>query len=355
MIDACVRGHARGELASKPLRLKARDPLVGVWNGYIPIYTGCISRFGSSLRSPSTRSTVNLRAQSRYVAASRFSPCHFSRYSITDLYLYSSLPLSLSLLPDFIAFPLLSRFLPISSEMKTLSVQRFFLSFRFLISSSRLSLRRKKIHVLERSMEIVIRLLERWFDTSWKEICLEKRTRERSVRTKRRRGRGVGDERGMRPVPFRENPVRHVMYHGRQTGRLMRPSRLQRIIYEAAASDSLGRSLRSTSLLKYCEKLARGFNKKTAKSQSLDDPLENGGREKRRRIGSRTFTFLDLERDGKEWRDREGIGKWVGRRYLRVVCRNAIRSDFDTFRYPIPANISAIDTKPRSCCNLSRH
>lgn len=43
MIDACVRGHARGELASKPLRLKARDPLVGVWNGYIPIYTGCIS------------------------------------------------------------------------------------------------------------------------------------------------------------------------------------------------------------------------------------------------------------------------------------------------------------------------
>lgn len=53
-----------------------------------------------------------------------------------------------------------------------------------------------------------------------------KRTRERSVRTRRRRGRGVGDERGMRPVPFRENPVRHVMYHGRQTGRLMRPSRL---------------------------------------------------------------------------------------------------------------------------------
>lgn len=35
MIDACVRGHARGELASKPLRLKARDPLVGVWNGCI--------------------------------------------------------------------------------------------------------------------------------------------------------------------------------------------------------------------------------------------------------------------------------------------------------------------------------
>lgn len=43
MIDACVRGHARGELASKPLRLKARDPLVGVRNGYIPIYTECIS------------------------------------------------------------------------------------------------------------------------------------------------------------------------------------------------------------------------------------------------------------------------------------------------------------------------
>lgn len=67
----------------------------------------------------------------------------------------------------------------------------------------------------------------------------------------------------------------------------------------------------------------------------------------------RTFTFLRagvwkrMERGGR----REGRNRKAGRRYLRVVCRNAIRSDFDTFRYPIPANISAIDTEPRSCCN----
>lgn len=95
MIDACVRSHARGE--SKPLRLKARDPLVGVRNGYTP---GVSPRFGSPLRSPSTRSTVhNLRTEPRYVAASRFSPRHFSRYSITDLYLYS-LSLSSSRFPN---------------------------------------------------------------------------------------------------------------------------------------------------------------------------------------------------------------------------------------------------------------
>lgn len=46
----------------------------------------------------------------------------------------------------------------------------------------------------------------------------------------------------------------------------------------------------------------------------------------------------------KGGRDRRKESKVAGRRYLRVVCRNAIRSDFDTFRYPIPANISAIDT-----------
>lgn len=128
MIDACVRGHARGE--SKPLRLKARDPLVGVRNGYTP---GVSPRFGSPLRSPSTRSTVhNLRTEPRYVAASRFSPRHFSRYSITDLYLYS-----LSLLPDFqtrswkAAFPP-----PISSEMKTLAwaIRSTILPFTLIIS-----------------------------------------------------------------------------------------------------------------------------------------------------------------------------------------------------------------------------
>lgn len=59
----------------------------------------------------------------------------------------------------------------------------------------------------------------------------------------------------------------------------------------------------------------------------------------------RTFTFLRagvwkrMERGGR----REGRNRKAGRRYLRVVCRNAIRSDFDTFRYPIPANISAIE------------
>lgn len=47
--------------------------------------------------------------------------------------------------------------------------------------------------------------------------------------------------------------------------------------------------------------------------------MENGGREKRRRIGSRTFTFLDLERDGKEWRGREegsGRNRKVGRQAI---------------------------------------
>lgn len=49
-----------------------------------------------------------------------------------------------------------------------------------------------------------------------------------------------------------------------------------------------------------------------------------------------------MEREGERRQERNR--KVVGRRYLRVVCRNAIRSDFDTFRYPIPANISPIDT-----------
>lgn len=170
------------------------------------------------------------RIEPTYIAALRSCKSFLTTSFLTVLHygfifilVSPSLSLSFQISDEIAAFPLLSRFLPISSEMKTLSVQRFFLSFRFLISSSRLSLR-KKIRVLERSMEIV-RLLERWFDTRKLEGDLFGK-KERSVRTRRRRGRGVGDERGMRPVPFRENPVRHVMYHGRQTGRLMRPSRL---------------------------------------------------------------------------------------------------------------------------------
>lgn len=212
MIDACVRGHARGE--SKPLRLKARDPLVGVRNGYTP---GVSPRFGSPLRSPSTRSTVhNLRTEPRYVAASRFSPRHFSRYSITDLYLYS-----LSLLPDFqtrswkafrFSSSLSSSLFPLKRKpWPGQSVRRFFLS-RWLYHLS----------IILASEDSVSREIDgnyyRMFSRRKKGrmFVWEKRHEER----KRMKGE---DE---REVPFRENPVRHVMYDGRQTGRLMRPSRL---------------------------------------------------------------------------------------------------------------------------------
>lgn len=110
------------------------------------------------------------RIEPTYIAALRSCKSFLTTSFLTVLHygfifilVSPSLSLSFQISDEIAAFPLLSRFLPISSEMKTLSVQRFFLSFRFLISSSRLSLR-KKIRVLERSMEIV-RLLERWFDT----------------------------------------------------------------------------------------------------------------------------------------------------------------------------------------------
>lgn len=211
MIDACVRSHARGE--SKPLRLKARDPLVGVRNGYTP---GVSPRFGSPLRSPSTRSTVhNLRTEPRYVAASRFSPRHFSRYSITDLYLYS-----LSLLPDFqtrswkafrFSSSLSSSLFPLKRKpWPGQSVRRFFLS-RWLYHLS----------IILSSEDSVSREIDgnyyRMFSRKKGEGCLFGKKDTRSRR---------GWKGRMRTVPFRENPVRHVMYDGRQTGRLMRPSRL---------------------------------------------------------------------------------------------------------------------------------
>lgn len=102
-----------------------------MWNGYIPIYTGCISSLWIS-PPPLPLDTLH-RTEPRYVAASRFSPRHFSRYPLR-IYIYT-LSLSLSTLH----FPcLLSVF-----EMKTFissSSSRVYSSNLFFVSKEEIEI-----------------------------------------------------------------------------------------------------------------------------------------------------------------------------------------------------------------------
>lgn len=100
------RSRSRGIGVEATLRLNARDPLVGVWNGYIPIYTGCISSLWISpppLTLDTLHRTEPTYSEPRYVAASRFSPRHFSRYPLR-IYIYT-LSLSLFLYASFSLSP----------------------------------------------------------------------------------------------------------------------------------------------------------------------------------------------------------------------------------------------------------